>query len=349
MLTMDVDTPSLKKLIVHYAGNRNAAEPLHLSEEALQLDAETLKLLQDGLLHRFKTIPEHYQFQHETSLQYHEMHGYCKTIFENAAALEEVSMSIARHLYAASTHPKVKGGELYVAYFEGLPMDSRMHKAIGIFKTENKSIFMEVGGRPGAFSLQVKEGVEPGRIDKGCLVIQSREEAGFDVLLFDNQNRGEEALYWKEGFLGVAPQKNEFHQTSHFLTLTKQFITEQLDTEFKLPRTEQVALLNKSIDYFKGRDAFDIDEFQTEVFANEDVIGSFRQFGSRYIESNDFDLAAQFDISPQAVKKQTRIFKSVVKLDKNFHIYIHGRTDLIEKGVDLDGRKFYKIYYQEEA
>jgi hypothetical protein len=28
---------------------------------------------------------------------------------------------------------------------------------------------------------------------------------------------------------------------------------------------------------------------------------------------------------------------------------VHGRTDLIEKGVDLDGRKYYKIYYQDEA
>jgi hypothetical protein len=79
------------------------------------------------------------------------------------------------------------------------------------------------------------------------------------------------------------------------------------------------------------------------------MIGSFRHFGSRYIESNDFDIASEFDISADAVKKQARVFKSVVKLDKNFHIYIHGRTDLIEKGMEIDGRKYYKIYYQDEA
>ena len=43
-----------------------------------------------------------------------------------------------------------------------------------------------------------------------------------------------------------------------------------------------------------------------------------------------------------------RVYKSVLKLDRNFHIYIHGNTDLIEKGIDDDGRKYYKIYYQEE-
>ena len=346
---MNVDTPCLKKLVVHYVGSKNNLEPLHLSGEALELDADTLKILQDGLLYKFKTIPEHYSFHHSSSLQFNEVYSYCRQLFEDPEKLEATSIAIAKHLYDASTHPKVKGGEFYVAYFEGLPVESRMHKAIGLFKTENKTLFVDVQQQAGAFQLAMKEGVELTRIDKGCLIINSKEEEGFDVLIFDNQNRGEEALYWKEGFLGLTPQKNEYHHTAHFLTLTKQFITEQLESELKIPKTEQVELLNRSIDYFKSKEAFDIEEFQTEVFANDEMIGSFRNFGSRYIEANDFDIASSFEISPDAVKKQSRVFKSVVKLDRNFHIYIHGRTDLIEKGVDMDGRKFYKIYYQEEA
>ena len=54
-----------------------------------------------------------------------------------------------------------------------------------------------------------------------------------------------------------------------------------------------------------------------------------------------------FTISESAVKKQARSLKSVIKLDKNFHIYIHGDRELIEKGEDKKG-KFYKVYYQEE-
>ena len=38
----------------------------------------------------------------------------------------------------------------------------------------------------------------------------------------------------------------------------------------------------------------------------------------------------------------------VIKLDKNFHFYVHGSRELIEQGVDEEGRKFYKIYYKEE-
>lgn len=50
-----------------------------------------------------------------------------------------------------------------------------------------------------------------------------------------------------------------------------------------------------------------------------------------------------------AVKKQTRSLKSIIILDENFHIYVHGHRELIEQGVDEKGRKFYKIYYSEES
>ena len=50
-----------------------------------------------------------------------------------------------------------------------------------------------------------------------------------------------------------------------------------------------------------------------------------------------------------AVKKQARSIKSIIKLDKNLPIYVHGSRELIEQGVDEEGRKFYKIYYKEES
>ena len=66
------------------------------------------------------------------------------------------------------------------------------------------------------------------------------------------------------------------------------------------------------------------------------------------LEKNEIVFPDTFNISPEAVKKQVKSFKSVLKLDKNFHIYIHGNKDLIEKGIDENGKKFYKIYYDKE-
>jgi hypothetical protein len=57
----------------------------------------------------------------------------------------------------------------------------------------------------------------------------------------------------------------------------------------------------------------------------------------------------EFDISTQAVKKQAKVFKSILKLDKNFHIYVHGNRELIEQGYDEEKHmKYYKVYYREE-
>jgi hypothetical protein len=345
---MDLKNASLKKLTVHYVGSKNNLDPLHLSKDTLDLDDQMLEALQDSFLSRFKANHENYSFHHPSSLQYNEVYNYAKDIFSGGDFVEN-SVAVARHLYESSTHPKVKGGELYVAYFDGLPVESRMCKAVGLFKTENKSLFLDVQQHQEGLTLDMKEGVELTKIDKGCLIIHNKEVDGYDVLIFDNQNRGEEAQYWKEKFLSLTPQKNEFHHTNHILTLAKQFITGPLEEENELEKTEKVELLHRSLDYFRTRDSFDIEEFQKEVFQEDEMIESFRQFGSRYVENNDYDIAASFNISADAVKKQTRVYKSVLKLDKNFHIYIHGRTDLIERGTEADGRKYYKIYFQEEA
>jgi len=346
---MNLQNTPLQKLIVHYIGNKNNADPIVLSQSSIELNDDLKMILGDSFLTRFKTNHEWHSFSHESSLQFNEVYNYCLQIFSDSDAFEEVSHAIARHLYNQSIHPKVKGGELYIAYFDALPVESRMCKAIGLFKTENKSLFLEAEQAGGNIGLQLKEGIELTKIDKGCLIINQKADEGFDVLIFDNQNRGEEAQYWKEKFLSLSPQKNEFHNTQHFLNLTKQFITGPLETEMHISKNEQVELLHRSIDYFKTNESFDIDDFQAKVFIQDEHVEAFRNFGSHYVANNDFDLAAQFDISQEAVKKQSRIFKSVIKLDRNFHIYVHGRTDLIEKGVDLDGRKYYKIYYQDEA
>lgn len=348
-MELSLKSAALKTLVVHYVGSKNNLEPLHLSEAPLALDEEVLQAIGDSFLNRFSNAEEWYQFHHANSLKFNEVYQYVQDGFLNPDNFTTNSNAIARHLYETATHPKIKPGELYVGLFEGLPVEGRMHKAVGLFKTENKALFLQSKLEGGALAVHMQEGAELGKMDKGCLIINRNADTGFDVLLFDNQNRGEEAAYWKEAFLGVVAQKTEYHHTNHVLTLTKQFITGAMEEEFGLERNEQIELLNKSIEYFKHNEAFDINEFQESVFADEGHIESFRSFGSQYVSQHDVDIADAFTISPQAVKKQTRIFKSVLKLDKNFHIYIHGNTDLIEKGVDESGRKFYKIYYQEEA
>ncbi len=58
----------------------------------------------------------------------------------------------------------------------------------------------------------------------------------------------------------------------------------------------------------------------------------------------------EFDISGSAVKKMKKVFKSVIKLDKNFHIYVHGNRDYIRKGFDEEsGMNYYQVFFKEES
>ena len=133
------------------------------------------------------------------------------------------------------------------------------------------------------------------------------------------------------------------------MNITKNFVTKKLTEDFDVSKADQIDLLNRSVKYFKSHETFDKKDFEDDVFQDKEVINAFHNFDEVYRDDNDIDIKDSFEISAQAVKKQTRIFKSVLKLDKNFHIYIHGNNELIEHGIEKDGRKFYKIYFENES
>jgi hypothetical protein len=142
---------------------------------------------------------------------------------------------------------------------------------------------------------------------------------------------------------------DDYLLTNNILSLTKSFVTKQLKSEFEVTKADQVDYLNRSMDYFKANEQFDENKFTKEVFGDKNMIKSFSSFKEEYQEEKGINVVSEFSISPMAVQKQGKAFKSVLKLDKNFHIYIHGDKELIQNGMDDDGRKFYKIYYDKES
>jgi hypothetical protein len=196
-------------------------------------------------------------------------------------------------------------------------------------------------------SMNSEKGINTDKIDKAALIFNTEEKDGYRVLVID-KGSSTEAVYWREDFLKIKPISDEFSNTKNFLQMAKTFVVKQLPEDFEVDKTRQIDMLNRSIDFFKKNDTFAKEEFEKEIFGSKEVIESFNTFYDEYKEANNVELEDNFEISTQAVKKQAKIFKSVLKLDKNFHIYIHGDRKLIEKGTEPDGRKFYKIYYSEE-
>jgi hypothetical protein len=353
---MNFTEASLDQLTVHYTGNKQNGQSLLLSRDKRAPDKEIREKMSEALLSRWPNCHERYSFAHPSSLDFNEVYQYVRALFGDPEEFHAQSVKIASHLYEVSLHPKIKPGELYVTYFSNILIEDRPVDAIGLFKAETKSLFAEVDpsleGADGNtdLDLRLKEGVELSRIDKGCLILNLEAEQGFELLVFDANGKGEEAQYWKDKFLGVLIRQNEFLQTQDFLTLTKNYVTKHLPGEFEVSKTEQIDILNRSMDYFKTHESFSKSEFESEVLHHDNLIESFRKYDDQYRENNALDRVDEFDISRQAVKKQARVFKSVLKLDKNFHIYIHGDRELIEKGFDERLQKqFYKIYFDTET
>lgn len=340
---------NLERIGVHYTGNKQNSGSLLLSKQEQRPNEELRSRLREALLQRFTNCHERYAFTHSSSLEFNEIYSYARTLFADRANFFEQSVNIARHLFESSLHPKIKPGELYVALFNTILDDEESLEAIGLFKAETKSLFADLVPGGEDLDLQLKEGVELARMDKGCLILNRGEEKGFELLIYDSNGKGEEAQYWKDKFLGVLIQQNEFLRTQEFLTLTKNFVTQQMPDEFEVSKTEQIDILNRSMDYFKTHGNFDRQEFESEVLHHDDLIRSFRNFDEQHRRDNDLEPPGEFGISSQAVKRQARVFKSVIKLDKNFHIYVHGNRELIEKGYDEALQKhYYKIYFDQE-
>lgn len=116
-----------------------------------------------------------------------------------------------------------------------------------------------------------------------------------------------------------------------------------------ISKVDQAIFLNKTISFLHENTSFNIDEFEKKVFYGTKLSENFQEYREKYQEENKFELADGFDISNVALKKQSNIYQSVIKLDNNFHIYIHGDSDLIQNGIDKDtGMKYYRFLYNEE-
>lgn len=347
MSTVDFLQAEPEQLITHHVGNKLRDENIKLSTELSVIESESRDYLLSYFLHRVKT-DEWFSFTHAVEPEMNEVYSIVATLFENPEIFITASQNFARLLYEQSTHPKINEGELNVVYFSNMILDNEAVDAIGIFKSETNAPFIKMNAAKNKYNITHDVGFELSGMDKGCIVFNTSKEDGYRLLIVDTVNRATETQYWRTDFLNVKPVKDEFHQTHQFMSIAKDFVTKQIPHEFEVSKADRIDLLNRSVDYFKTHDSFDKTEFEHEVFQNESLINSFRSFDKEYRGSNAVDLADNFEISTQAVKKQARVFKSVLKLDKNFHVYIHGDRSLIQQGVESDGRKFYKIYFEEE-
>lgn len=337
----------LKNACLHHVGNKTYNEGIVLSGDVLRLDEVSQQNLFVYCFSSFKE-GETYCFHNELGLMYNETCACVQKLFASPEAIVEQSQNLAKLLFNRSEHPSIKSGDFIVAYFTDCEINGLVTDAIGLYKCENETSFLSMNCNADKANITTLQGFDLRRVDKAALIFNIDQDDGYAISIIDNTNRTE-AKYWVDDFLQVKHRSDEFQHTQRFLKATKSFITKELPAERKITKGEQAKLMDKTLRYFKENETFEIDDFNQKVIADENLASNFGQYVESYMAKNELEPMESFSISESAVKKSTRSMKSVIKLDKNFHIYVHGGEGLIKKGYDEEtGMEYYQLYFKNE-
>lgn len=340
---------ALDGIVLHKVGNKSREEDVRISKAPLNLDDSIKPLLMHYFLSSFKS-EEYYNLTHDSDIELNAVYSYVSKIFDDPTALYEQSINLAKHLYDQSSHPKINAGEFYVTYISNCFVFGEITNAIGIFKSESRDTFLKIypNSDDNNYNIDVEDGININKLDKGCLIFETEKERGYMVALVDANSKNE-AAFWKDEFVKVKAREDDYYHTQNMINLYKSFVTEELAEEEDLTKIEQSEMIKSSVKYFKKNDDFDLDTFTEEVIQKPDYISKFKDYKGTYQASKNIEIEDDFEISDSAVKKNSKNMKTVLKLDKNFSVFIHGGRELLAKGFDNGtGMNFYKLFFSEE-
>lgn len=349
MIMMNFDNCKIDNIVIHEIGNKYEDGTLRLSVSGFSVeDSDIHGMLRSYFLSPFKKEAYYHFAPMEEELANNIVYNAIHAVFNDPSEFYDASVAITQHLFEQSNHPNIKAGELYIVHFQDCLLDEGTCDAIGIFKSENKDTFLKIILNNDSYHLEQESGINIKKMDKACLVFNVESEYGYKISILDRTNSAE-ALYWTTSFLNLQQRDDDYFQTSNYLKLCKDFVKDVYNQENEISKADQIDLLNRSIDYFKNAETFNEALFKDEVVNDPEIINAFDEYKSYYQEQNDVALHEQFDVSGSAVKDGKKYFKHVLKLDKNFHVYIHGQKKYIEKGYDPErDMNYYKLYFREE-
>ena len=347
----------LDALAVHRIGARALEEGITASKTLYPLENDEIApILQHYFIDPFKW-DEVYQFTHRTDLALNEVYNYCQRIFSKPTDLLEHSKAIAQFLYDQSQHPKIKGGEFFVALWYNVIHEDEQLNCIGIFKAENRETFLRSTTKPDGLALTTLEGFHLKHLDKGALIVDTGKEEGYRVYIVDKNSRGtatNEAAYWRDDFLHLERVQDTDFQTATYLDLCRDFCENVVaKTE---NRKEQVNFLNRTIEHFAKNDHLDWNAFETEVMPPDAPYSDlFEDYKAGYEARHEVVPQVSFSVSANAVQKARRRFKNLIKLDTEVELKIKPLSDeadnpFVERGYDEErGQHFYKVYFNTES
>lgn len=346
-MLINTENACIDRLIIHRVGNRMLEDTISITKMEVAADDFAMTTIWDLFSSHLKDQVM-YHFFHETDPSLNEIH----TRTERTMALEEnfipETSKIAQYYYDLVNNAKIKGGELWFALVSGIMIEEEEVKALAIIKTEDRQKIIKLMRNEDSYGIITDSGYSDTGFVHGALIMNYEKEKGYLIALSEN-GKGPGFRFFTDGFLMLRMREDEYFFTQSAMQMCRDFITKKLPEDFTVERADQVDLLNKSLEYFKGSESFNQQDFAHDVFQDDTLVDSFMNFSKQYAGDQEFQFPEEFAVSEDAVKKQSKILKSIIKLDKNFHIYIHGNRSLIKRAYDEEqNMNYYQLYYKEE-
>ena len=333
----------ISSLSVHRVGNKAAVEGVELSERPVEIDDALAEILKGYFLMAFKD-DEKYHFYHLTDLGLNAVYSYVKSIFTDISCFHEQSRNIAKFLYEQSEHPNIKSGDFYVIYLKDCILDGETVDAVGLFKSENKDTFIQINPVSGGFSVESHTGMSIHKLDKGCLVFNTRESEGYTVCVVDNSNRSD-AKYWVNDFLQLKRVEDDYKQTEQAVTLCKNFI-KQLPENFD--KAAKATMMNKVMETLGGENV-SLGSIASSAFEQTGTAEAFMTYADEYQVKQEMTFKDSFQGKSEVLGRRKVSAVTRIKLDDNFEINVLGGEKYLESGYDEErGMRYYTLYFKEE-
>jgi hypothetical protein len=337
----------IENLSIHKVGNKSRNESTFLSDNPYILTDEIVPLLKEFFFKPFRDKEEnYYQFANEVDLEYNDMFNLATELFTNPGSAHEISKKITQHLFEQSNHPHIKNGEVYITYLSNISIDNNVVDAIGIFKSELKSDFLQFEEKESNIELVLQEGVNLNKLDKGCLIFNYKKEEGYKILSVDSNRY--DARYWLEHFLNVDAFHDENFMTKKYLKFCQSFAK---DVVFPAEdKKQEVMFMNRAVNHFAKNDNFEETAFLNEVMDNPDLIPEFKNYKVDKGEKYSIEDVTNFPIANAAVTDARRSIKNVINLDTNIQIKLdfinpESAEKFVEKGWDEEKQMYYYLIY----
>ncbi len=342
-------------LVLAKVGHPQRDEPLQTSKEVFKVQEADQETLAAIFLKPFKNLTAH-RFSHHSSLDQHKMNSYAAAIFVADGGLLEKGCDIAKRLYAKSNHPNIKSGDLCISLIRDIDIDGQLIQGLCILKSESVVPFLSISTRDGDLELHTEQGINPEKIDKGCLILNHLATKGYYVFTFDRT--GTDSRFWVRDFLGVVPITDSPFLTNKYASMAVAFMEKEKKdkpaADDDTPPWDSANAARDAITYFEEKEKFSLTEFEDEVLKTPEAKAKFAEHRSKIEQEQGHKLDDSFEISKKDVTKAKKKIRTSMKLDTGVEIRLKPALaekpdQVLEHGFDeVRKMKFIKIYFNED-